>query len=100
GVLARDLEEGALPEVAHEAHRVRLVRHHDALAAAAHRVVEGGAADPLDALAGRDVLLRGDLVGRALLQVPAGPDVRALGVLAKDHEVDVPGPEALQRAEA
>ena len=53
------------------------------------RVLEGVADDPLDALAGGDVLLDRDLVGRALLEVPADADVGALGVLAEDDEVDV-----------
>ena len=53
------------------------------------RPVERGAHDALDALAGVDLLLHGDLVRRALLEVAADADVGALGVLAEHHEVDV-----------
>ncbi len=61
--------------------------------------VEGGAQDALDALAGVDLLLNRDLVGRALLEVAADADVGALGVLAQDDEIDVLRRLVLERAE-
>ena len=60
-------------------------------------VVEGPADAALAALAGVDGGLRGDFVGRALLQEPAHAAVHVLGVLADDDEVDVVGPLAGQR---
>jgi hypothetical protein len=87
-----------LPEVPHEAHRVEFVGHDDPLAALPASEL-GVAHDPLHSLSGRDVLLNGDLIGGALLQVSARPDVGALGVLAKHHEVDVRRAEPLQGAE-
>ena len=57
--------------------------------AAAPRVLEAGADEALDALARVDVLVDGDLVARAALELPAHADVDALGVLAEDDEVDV-----------
>ena len=99
GILRRHLGERPLPEVVAVAHDVRLVAHHHLAAAVGHRVVEGGADDPLDPLAGVDLLLDGDLVRRALLEVAADVDVGPLGVLAEDHEVDVLLRPVLERAE-
>ena len=61
-ILRRHLGEGPLPEVVAVAHDVRLVRHQHLAAAVRHRVLEGGADDPLDPLAGVDLLLDRDLV--------------------------------------
>jgi hypothetical protein len=63
-------------------------------------VVEGRADDALDALAGVDVLVDGDLVGGAAAHLAADVDVDPLGVLAKDHEVDVLRAVVLERAQA
>jgi hypothetical protein len=62
------------------------------------RVLEGGADDPLDALARVDVLLDRHLVRRAALEDASHPDVHPLRVLTEDDEVDVAHPAVLQRA--
>ena len=56
--------------------------------------------EALDALARVDVLVDGDLVGRAALELAAHADVDPLGVLAEDDEVDVLRRAPLQRDEA
>jgi hypothetical protein len=75
--------------IAGVAHGVRLVRHVDHGLAVLLRVLEGRADDPLDALAGVDVLVDGHLVGRAPLELTPHADVDALGVLAEHHEIHV-----------
>ena len=79
----------AVPELVRVPHGVRLVGHVHGLLAVRLRVLEAGADDALDALARVDVLVDGDLVGRAALELAADADVDALGVLAEDDEVDV-----------
>ena len=60
-------------------------------------VLEGPADAPLAAFAGVDGRLRGDFVGRALLEEAADAAVEVFGVLADDDEVDVLGALAGQR---
>jgi hypothetical protein len=55
--------------------------------------------DPPHAFVGVDLFLHGDLVVRAGLEATAHADVDALGVLAKDDEVDVGAGASLERAE-
>ena len=62
-IFGADGLEDALPEVAGEGHGVGLVGHAEALKFVGAGVVEGVADDALDALAGVDVFLDGDLVG-------------------------------------
>ena len=62
-------------------------------------VLEGGPNDPLDPFEGAHVLLEGDLVRRALLQMPPGADVHAFGVLPEDDQVHVFRPFVAQRTE-
>ena len=64
------------------------------------RVLEARADEALDALARVHVLVDGDLVARAALELPAHADVDALGVLAEDDEVHVLRGAVLQRHEA
>ena len=64
------------------------------------RVLEAGADEALDALARVDVLVDGDLVARAALELAAHADVDALGVLAEDDHVDVLRAAVAQRDEA
>ena len=54
--------------------------------------------DPLDAVAGVQALLGGDLGRGARVHRAAGAGVEALGALADDHEVDLAGLDAGQRA--
>jgi hypothetical protein len=68
--------------------------------AARRRPFESGTHDALDPLAGVHVLADCHLVARASLELAAHPDVRALGVLAKDDEVDVLRAAGLERDEA
>ena len=88
GVLGGDLVERALPQVAGEGEHVGLVHQREVLALAAAGQVEGVADAALDAHAGVDRALGGDLVRRALAQEAALAGVGALGVLADDDEVD------------
>ena len=89
GIFLANFLEDALPEVVSEGHGVGFVAHADALQAVLPGVVEGVANDALDAFAGVDVFLDGDLVGSALLEEAADADVEPLGVLAKDDQADV-----------
>ena len=61
-------------------------------------VFEGVADNALDAFAGIDVFLRGDLVGSSLLEDAASIGVNPLGVFAEDDEIDVLRFDSLQRA--
>ena len=88
GVLGRDLVEGALPEVAGEGEDVGLVDQGEVAAGAGLGLGEGEADAALDAPAGVDRALGGDLVGRALAQDAALAGVDALGVLPDDDGVD------------
>ena len=63
-------------------------------------VVEGVADDALDAFAGVDVFLDGDLVGSSLFEEAADADVEAFGVFAEDHQVNVVGGAIAERGEA
>lgn len=81
-------------------HRVGLVAHVHALASLGDGVGEGGPDDALDALAAVHVLVDGDLVGRALLEVAAHAHVDALGVLAEHDHVVVDRPLVLERQQA
>ncbi len=96
---ADDLED-ALPEVAGEGHRVGLVRHAKTLKFVGAGVVEGVADDALDAFAGVDVFLDGNLVGSVLLIEAADADIETFGIFAEDHEADVVGGNVTQRSEA
>ena len=79
----------ARPQLVRVPHRVRLVGHVHARLARALRVLEGCDDDALDPLAGIDVLVDGDLVGRSARELAADVDVDALGVLAEHDEVDL-----------
>ena len=63
------------------------------------RELEGVADDAMDALVGVELFLDRDLVVGARLEAPADADVQALGVLAKDDEVDVGRAAVLERTE-
>ena len=89
GYSRADLVEDAVPELVRVPHGVRLVGHVHARSPVRLRVLEGRADDALDALARVHVLVDGDLVGRAALELAADADVDALGVLAEHDEVDV-----------
>ena len=85
--LGADLLDGATPEVTGVGEHVVLVHEGEVLARARLRAGEGVTHDPLDAEARVDARLGGDLVGRADAQRTAVADVRALGALADDDEV-------------
>src|SRR5208283_3907814 len=63
-------------------------------------VVEGVANYALDAFAGVDVFLDGDLVRGAFFEEAANASVQAFRILADDHEVDVGGGAVAERSEA
>ena len=65
----------------------------------ARRELERVTDDPVDALAGVELLLDGDLVVGARLEASADADVEPFGVLAEHHEVDVLRLAALERAQ-
>ena len=115
GIFGADGSEDALPEVAGVGHGVGFVGHADAqglggrgagrLEAGATcgvglGVLEGVADDALDPLAGVDVFLDGDFVGRVFLEEAAHADVKALGVFAEDDEADVVGGDIAKRGVA
>ena len=89
----------ALPQRVAVVHGVALVGHADLRQAAALRELEGVADDAMHALVGVDLFLDRHLVVCAGLEAPADADVHALGVLAKDDEVDVFPAAVLQRAQ-
>jgi hypothetical protein len=62
--------------------------------------VESVADDALDAFAGVDVFLDGDLVSSSLLEEAAYTNIEAFGVFAEDHEIDVGGAAIAERGEA
>ena len=62
--------------------------------------LEGVTQATLDAAAGVDAFLQGDLVGRALENETAGAGVKPFVVLAHDDEINMLGLLVLQRAEA
>ena len=89
------------PEVVAVGQHVRLgdEREHLALGVVPlARELERPADAPLAALAGVDGRLRGDFVGRVLLQQAADAGIHVFGVLADDDEVDVLRALADQRA--
>ena len=69
--------------------RVRLGDQREVLARALARELEREAVDALDALAGEDRGLGGDLLGQSLVHAAAGAGVFALGVLPDDDPVDI-----------
>src|SRR5690606_23765852 len=88
GVRRADLRHDAGPELARVDHDVRLV-HEGQLAAATGREFERVLDDAAHAVGGVDAELVGDLVVGALTDHAAVADVRALGALADDDEVDL-----------
>ena len=88
-----DVLPALLPQAASEGHRIGLVDHHDLALRDLERVLD----DAHDAEMGVHVLLDRDLVGGALLEAASHSDVGALGVLANDHQVDMPALLAAQR---
>ena len=98
-VIARHVPERPLPEIVAVGQGVALVRHQHAPPPARPRVLKGVPDDPLDSLAGVDVLLDRDLVRGALLEDPPHADVQTLRVLAEHHEVDVAGGASFQGRE-
>ena len=91
GELRPDLLDGAPPQVTGMGEHVVLVHEREVLARAGLGAGEGVTHDALDAEAGVDAHLGGDLVGGAGAQRAAVADVRALGALADDDEVDAVG---------
>ena len=98
GMVAGDVRDGALPQVAGEGQHVRLVHQGQAVAAPGGQL-EGKAHAALHAHAGVDRALRGHLVRRPLAQEAAFAGVGALGVLAHDDEVGALGDGAGHAAE-
>ena len=88
-VLRSNLFEHPLPKVMAKRHRVGFIAHAHTLEIAGLRIFKGVADDALHALARIQIFLHCDFVGRSLLEIPAHSNVKALGVLAKDHEMDV-----------
>src|SRR5882672_7478112 len=84
-----DLLEDPLPQVVGKVQGIGFVAHAHALQAVPPGVFEGVANDTLDAFAGIDIFLDGDLFGGALLEESAHAHVEALGVLPEDHQPDV-----------
>src|SRR5207237_7897437 len=99
GVTPGDFRECAAPEPVAEDQDVRLVGHAYAPQPALLRIGERGLEDSLHPFARIDLDLLRDFVGSALPQDATGPGVQALGVLAKDDELEVLAPLSLQRAE-
>ena len=99
GVLPGHLVEHPQPQLVGVAHGVRLVRHVHHRVPVAPRVLEGRPDDPLDALAGVDVLVDRHLVRGTPLELPPHPHVDPLGGLPEHHEIHVPRPPPLQRHE-
>ena len=97
GELARDLLDGARPQVAGVGQHVGLVHQRQLPAGPGRCAGERVADDPLDAERGVEALLGGDLVRRALAQDAAGAGVGPLGALADDDHVDVAGLDAGER---
>ena len=98
GEFLGDFLKHALPQAAGKSHNIRLVGHQDLLALVGTRIFEREADDALHAPARVDVLLGGDLVGGAELEVAAHVRVHPFGVLADDGEVDVVRRGVLQGA--
>ncbi len=105
-ILAAHFLEHPLPQSAGMGHRVRLVAHQNFAAWRAVKsliplaILEGVAEDALDPLARVDVFLRGDLVGRALLEDAARIGVDTFGVFADHHEIQILGLNSLQRTQS
>ena len=98
GILLGHVLEGPPPEVVAVGQDVGLGHERELLLLVALAgELEGPADAALAALAGVDGRLRGDLVGRALLQPAADAGVHVFGVLADDDEIDVARPLAGQR---
>ena len=90
GKLRGHVAKRAVPQHHAEALRVGLGDRGDALLLVAlDRQLEREAHDPLDAAAGEDRRLDGDLFGLMLVDEAADLRVLALGVLAHDDQVDV-----------
>ena len=86
----RHFVEGAVPEHHAVALRVGFGDRGDALLLVAlHRQIEGEAHDALDAAAGKDGGLDGDLFGLMLVDEAADLGVLAFGVLAHHDEIDI-----------
>src|SRR6267378_1382607 len=98
-VFPADFFEHPLPEVVGKRHGVGFVAHANALQTSLAGALERVTDDALDAFAGIDVLLNGDLVRRALLEEPADAHVEALGVLAENHQANVFFGAVAQRCE-
>ncbi len=86
--LGLDLGEHPAPQAVRVRQRVRLVAHRHPMPAALDRVLESRPHDALDALVGVQVLVDRHLVGRPALEAPPDIHIGALGVLAKDDDVD------------
>ena len=104
-IFAADFFEHALPQAAGVSHGVGLVAHQNFVARRAVEfgvllaIFEGVADDALDAFARVDVFLRGDFIGRSLLENAAGIGVDALRIFAEHDEVHVFGLDSLQRTQ-
>src|ERR1700694_2885937 len=85
-----------LPQRARVRHGVRLVDHHDLAPPDAEGIFD----DAIHANVGVEVLLDRNLVFGALLETAAHADVKALGVLTHDQEVDLAPVFAAQRRQA
>src|SRR5208283_5347202 len=92
--------EDALPQVVAVGEGVRFVAHAEAMAGPRGGVLEREPEDALDALAGVQLFLHGDLIGGAALELAADIDVQAFRVFAKDNEIDVGLGAVAQRGEA
>src|SRR2546426_3314115 len=88
-VFLTEFFENSLPEVVREGHGIGFVAHADRLQAILAGIFERVTNDALDPFAGVDVLLNGNLVRSAFLEKPANTHVKALGVLAEDHQANI-----------
>ena len=95
----RYLRKGALPEISAETQCVALVRHCHLLLPVRFGEGESGLENPLHALARRNALLNGHLIGRSFLEDPANSYVQILRVFAKYSEIDVLFRNILQRGQ-
>ena len=91
-----DMGSHLIPEDHAMALRVGLGDHGQQLAWARFGNLEGRAHDPLDADAGEDGGLGGDLDGVAAMRAATMAGIFALAVLTHDHPVDGAGSEAAQ----
>src|SRR5215475_232072 len=90
--------ERTLPQVSGICHHVGLVAHAHFRLPVTLRITKRVFHDTIDAFAGVNLDLGGDLIRRSLFKYAAGINIGAFGVLADDGEVHVLAANAFERA--